>query len=785
MLKKRTSKKSNHHKSNHRKSKKEIKKYILKGGLGNNKQYWNQHPSFIETNKRLKDTVVLSTIYRNENSQYSLYKPLLDNLLKINNGIINMDFISNFARNIYYDNGKRPVFEISLDILNPGGQQEAKWVNPMNQKYQITKAFTQKHGNTSILFLDDPKKINKVLKIFNNIDVDVKKIKDYLSMNVSEIKPSIKTFEFSIQKNYLLFSEDNFNIINFNMDNNFIESNKESKLYLSVKNNDAINDYIINLILQNINESMPREEKIKFVKYDNLFVTRVNGVYRYCIIMEKMEGSLDNYIENELKFNDQSELYRIFSKVETELNKLKTKQYLFTHTDMKVENVFYKKIERRGGPPRIEPYLADFDKSSITFHNIRFYNDISVSGGIKSYTDPTKFIGNYLQDSYTKSMGIHRKHLLNIASNNVSPMAAAENNRDSSESSNKDIGEAAAAANNRGAAAANNRGAAAAAANNRGAAAAAVNNSIGIVNGRNISLKYGLSRFGIEMAARIGIDRIETEQTYMRYNLTPYYTSFDMAILLCSLFNKKKIDKIDPRYELYNLIRKYIAEDKIITIFDMFNIASFPRGQTGNFGLLTGLLIGSTLTEDYFIHTYVYEPPNPFINRLYKTNVNKIALTIPFVPTSEKYHINIGHSEDEENTYDRSALVALASATVSVAKTPFTIMKGVIDKCRQGDDTVFKCNSSETKKLYRQIDDPQMKLFLDSLTTHEFIVEYNIDYCAGRGVLIPLPKFILKTNRYSFTDKSSKTRVYDYDNITEPEIIPALRFFLTIRNRAS
>jgi hypothetical protein len=769
MLKKETSKKSNHRKLNHRKSnhrklnhrksKKQIRKKNLKGGLGNNRQYWNQHPYFMKTNHRLKDSVILSAMYRPENSQYNLYKPLLDNLLKINNGIINMDFISNFARNIYYDIGRKPEFEIGLDKLNPGGKQKAIWVNPANAKYTIKNAITQGHGNTTILFLEDVKqRTQKVLKIFNRIDVDTTKIKDYLSLNVSEIKSSVGTFEFSTQKNYLLFPDDVFNVINFNMDNNFIESNNGSKLYLSVKNNDALNDYIINLILQNINESMPREEKFKFVKYDNLFVTRVNGVFRYCIIMEKLEGSLEGYIET-LKMNDYTELYRIFRDVEEELNKLKIKPYLFTHTDMKVENVFYNKFSMGASATLVRPYLADFDKASITFHNIRFYNDITVTGGVKSYTDPTGFIGSYLQDSYTKRMGTHRKHLLDIASGNVRTAAAAS-------------------ANNSGDAAAS------ASANNRGAAAAAVNNSIGSVDGRNITLRYGLSRVGIDMAARIGVDRIETEQTYMRYNLTPYYTSFDMAILLCSLFNKKKIDKLNKTTDLYRLISRYIATDRITAIFNKFNTAELPPGQTGNFGLLTGILIGSTLPEDYFIHTYVYEPPNPFINRLYKTTINKIALTIPFVPTSEKFYINIGnHSENTENAPSTSAIGAVASAAASVATAPVRLLKGAIDICRQGDDTAFKCNEAETRQIYRQIEDPRTGSFLDSLNSQDFIVEYNIDYCAGRGAVIPLPQFILKTNRYSFTDKTAIPRVYDYDTITEPEIIPSLRFFFTISNR--
>ncbi len=177
--------------------------------------------------------------------------------------------------------------------------------------------------------------------------------------------------------------------------------------------------------------------------------------------MDNLDGSFDSYLENidGIKINDYTELYRILNKIETDLNILKDKKYLFTHTDMKCENIFYK---LSGGI--VNPYLADFDKSSITFHNIRFYNDITQSGGVKSKVDPMSFLSSFLVDEYTIKKEQDRK---------------------------EDI------------------------------------------------FNYRLSRIG-SSSLFTTVEGIETEQTYMRYNYMPYYTSFDMCSLFLSLFNMKK-----------------------------------------------------------------------------------------------------------------------------------------------------------------------------------------------------------------------------------------------------
>jgi hypothetical protein len=637
------------------------------GGMGSKTQYWNQHPDFIEINDISKSTVVLLNNY-NGTSQYSLYSPLLDNLLRINNGVINMDFIMNFHRHIYYD----------LDGSNLGLKNN-RWINEPANKYNIVNFFIQQHRNTSIYFLQNKtdERDKKVLKVFNNINLETTGllssltrlfttptktpiIDDYLSLEIYLIKNDPGYFE-SFQKNYVVYSKEKFDSINFNMIQNLIES-QEGHLYLSSKNNDAINDYIINLILQKVNET----ESIHFVNYHNLFVTKVNDDLKYCILMDMFDGSLNNFIE-ELKMDSNDIINKLLVDIERDLNILKKKEYLFTHTDMKLENIFYKKEG-----DNIIPYIADFDKSSISFHNIRFYNNIESSGLLKGITAPTNFIGSLIAtDKYTT-----------------------DHTRPRIESYNT-----------------------------------------------NTTFKYRLSRILKRGQFYVGLNGIESEQLYMRYNCTPYYTSFDMCSLICSLFNKKKITMPNDKTPLYQLLIKYIDKDYLLTIFKLYNEVTLKNPE--DFGeLMTQLLIRDDLQGDYFINTFVKTESAPFINKLYKSlNENKIVLTIPFVPLSIQKKLGNNNITIFQNNKDRT-------------ESLYTILLG--------------------NELYNRF----IRDTLDrGLNVNKFNIEYNIDYGVGLTAKISPPSLIVKTNRYS-----SLPYIYDYDTFIESELEKIIKFYKDIRN---
>ena len=179
-----------------------------KGGMGYQTKTWNTHPEFTKTNETNLTKVILHVGNTIENGQYNDYSPMLDNLLKIDKGVINLDFINKFARPIYYD--LTGVFGINLD---PSGNT---WNNDALNKYNITRAITQTHGNTTILFLKlkTDEKQKKVLKIFNKIDpglngkIYINGIKDYLSLEITHISDKHK---FALQNNYNPIDKTTFN----------------------------------------------------------------------------------------------------------------------------------------------------------------------------------------------------------------------------------------------------------------------------------------------------------------------------------------------------------------------------------------------------------------------------------------------------------------------------------------------------------------------------------------------------------------------------------------------
>ena len=98
------------------------------------------------------------------------------------------------------------------------------------------------------------------------------------------------------------------------------------------------------------------------------------------ILMEKVDGSLDEYIlaNKDSILRQDSPYNRVFRnsliKYIQELKKLKNPYHRFNHSDLKLQNIFYK----MEGEELIFK-IADLDKSSITFNGIRFTNGKLIS----------------------------------------------------------------------------------------------------------------------------------------------------------------------------------------------------------------------------------------------------------------------------------------------------------------------------------------------------------------------------------------------------------------------
>jgi len=543
----------------------------MNGGYGYNTKYWNEHGLFKKYNNDNLNCLILKNDYNSDNTQFNKYSSILKELLNYKNYVINIQFISNFFRYIYYD--------INNDYSLQKNGDNFVWSNPNITNFKITKTIIQPHGNTSILFLENnDKKDKKVLKIFNNISISDNKyndnnlvcIKDYLSLEITRIGD-----KFSFQNNNFFITQDQFKYINFNKQKHFIKDQNDKDIILSCKNNDAINDYIINLILQQI-EQDDQLNNFKYVKYHNLFVTKVDDKYRYCIIMDSMDGSIDGYINDKFKdykanINNDKTKYTntmkdILEQAEKNLNYIKDQKYLFTHTDMKIENLFYKNKNigtNKDPKQKLEVYLADFDKSSISYHNIRFYNDITKTDNkIKQSLNNRGFIFNYIKnDSYT---------IDNI-------------------NADKD----------------------------------------------NIKQKhYRLSRIAVNLQNDLNT-KIEFEQLYMRYNFTPYYISFDMCSLILSLFyyDKKGLIKLEE----LKILEKYIFND-INVIYNFYKNSLSLEDKKGNFGELLNIILNSSNENDYFIYNKL-DNEYVHINKLYITNNrNKLCISYPLFKDNKSNH---------------------------------------------------------------------------------------------------------------------------------------------------
>ncbi len=662
-----------------------LKKQTLKGGMGSsNSKYWNINPLFEKINNNNKFNLIINNEYNNI-SQYQNYKPLLNTLLNKENYLINLDFINKFYRNIYYDNdGIYGIRDISGVGLDASQRNNFNWINQENTLWLITESYIKE--NAIILFLQhkDDLRNQKVLKIYNTLPVDIDSINDYLSLEISQIG-GIKSGMFT-QRNYNYYnSMDEFNLNNFNMVDHTIPGVIDGeRIYLSCRNNNAINDYIINIIIRNIKETL--RKNINIINYDNIFVTqfidgsgRIN--YYYCIIMDKMDGSFDNLLKLYHKKSEPEiieNIHNMLTQTENNLKILKQNDYLFTHTDLKIENIFYKIVNNN-----LVIYLGDFDKSSITYHNIRFYNDIRKtpehSSLLASQMDPLQGIATLLRtDDYTFRSYPDRK----------------------------------------------------------------------VASRVNSIFSYRISRFG---RVNIVSSNIETEQLYMRYYNNPYYTSFDIISLLLSLMHYRyeakalfNLDRISQN-KIYIFMTRYMTSDTaklLITIY-----SSIITNYNGNFGLIIKPILERPLAElknINFLHQFNNEPPNIFINKLYLTYNNKIALSLPYVPTNIRVN-------DALNNFAPN-----------------------IDATNKWYTKLFSSESS--LQIIKDIKD-RFITDIRGPNSDKYIIEYSGDYSLAkeRGaryafMKTSLPEYIIITNRYSYRDVLSCSTgcVYEWDHLKDP-----------------
>lgn len=650
-------------------------KYNIYGGAGRIVINWCDQPEFEKINGENENMLQISALHEDV-FQHDVYYNDLGALLQYNNYEINMDFISNFYKHIYYDiNGK-----YAIDIR---GENKKWYKNGDDIKYVIEDYHVNPtHQNTTIVFLKsktEPLK-EKVIKIFNNIYCDINKIREFLALEISHISKQSRNY--ITQHNYLHYDNlDTFNKFNFNQKKYYIPeiSENKSNVYLSCRNADPINEYIINLIIGFINSNAKDEDKINYVHYDNLFVTTVysdkdpTGKQCWCLLMDKVDGSLDSLILNKHeKVLSPDTILNYLQQAENLLKPLKTADYLFTHTDMKLENLFYKQPDANN-TKKIVLYLADLDKSSITFKGIRFYNNITKNPNLKtagvSIIDPVQGYAAILKgDSYIDKSYPERK----------------------------------------------------------------------ISSANNEQYEYRISRIG-----RVNNPfTVEFEAFYMRYNNQPFYTSFDIISLWLSILHFRCrtgaiIDFKDIKSSKFDkFLTKYMTKDTINLLTDFYSGLEVNYG--GNFGQLLQPIFNrkqSQLDQIKFIQNYNATEPK-LIEGLYLTANNKLALSLPFVPTS------------------------------------ITV---------KGEITSFKPDKTATAKhgFYKDNTNVHVTAFINALNNENILtVTYTSDYSvvAQKGerfasiIHSKPPTYIIKTNRYSHL----KIYYYEWDYMVNESDLPKL-----------
>jgi hypothetical protein len=643
----------------------------------------------------------------------------LDDLMELKNEVINIDFLNNFNRTIYVDYDPNLIVQDSnYEIIRDGDMYKFK----KEQNYIITKKLDIETGGGEIFFLKKKDSVNYdlpeelVLKVMGIAYPH--NIKDYLSLEITKIIDGSdhESGYLDIQNNFTLLGRNKYETQKYNKNINYNPSSKlygtnnisredlkteiyeknDDSLYLSCKNDAFVTEIINNLLLSKILKSDG-----KFVKYHSYFITQVNGVYKQCILMDKMDGSIDwifdNIFSKAFKEKDENKenvytefIDTIFTQIFPVLLKLKKKDYLFTHTDMKIENIFYRKVknnnflnfdddnyitassdgnkycvvkkekekflivrENNGDEYIFFYYLADFDKSSISWKGIRFYHDFATSHEVAKLLINTQKMTN--------------QSLLDFSNKND------ENFFDFNRSSSL----------------------------------------------------------------------LETEVFAMRYHMFPFYLCFDFQSLVLSIFSHTKLQfqKIDIFFSKnITPIRYLFGNDDIennenMSSHPMVTIFNIYKGNVygGNFG---NLLLASVKNPG--ISSFLNILPDK-INEKFNMGIdieNKTDLSKIIIPTSPIYHkIIIGYPFLPRNINKQIQNYFLSYLNLSISKiTEFN------------NDTVQK---------YKELNIENIK-FTD-------VKLYEVYYNGNKSIDEKL--FIVKTNRYRVGQipRASHGALYEYD----------------------
>ena len=294
-------------------------------------------------------TEIRNAVMRTQSARLRVFNTLMD--FDVKTQTINLEYINNFGS---YFNVNIPclcdkMVNLLLNIQDEN-KGEGMYEEEKNQIYfYIGRKFAEgKTGVASSLCVKD-KGCPYVLKGMKGVT-----FKEYISMKIMEYNGQISRDNYNVWK----FTDNSYNI-------------------LSTGSSGFKNQTTVHMALNNILGDNPNY----LYQYDAFYcgnqskkemevINYKNTGYNITELSE--HGDMSNYINNIMGEINDDILVDMMRQILTPLFILKQDMYLFSHSDLKTRNVFVGR-NSEGGPVY---QLADFDKSSIFWNGIRFYNNV-------------------------------------------------------------------------------------------------------------------------------------------------------------------------------------------------------------------------------------------------------------------------------------------------------------------------------------------------------------------------------------------------------------------------
>jgi len=308
----------------------------------------------------------------------------LDKTMELINNELNLDFINRISAIPY----KSDLFNIKK-ARNGNYSFEN---DELNYKISRTKILSDGGagggGGYALIFLErNDEKIlglndlgypeNLVLKLFEDNNFT-----NYSPMVIAEIKDKLENVPPNDER-YVSIDKENF-MKYYNLDPQYntpyIDSTRGNSLYLGVPLSDFKNEMVQNIILNRIFKNIPEDDpkvelKDNLIKYYNFLHINIihegsiyNTTYSYKgILMEQIDFTLYQALESDKELPQNIDFQKEFTKYINSIAYLKNNNNRFTHTDLKTQNVFM--------TSNLKCFIADLDKSSVTYKGIRFYNN--------------------------------------------------------------------------------------------------------------------------------------------------------------------------------------------------------------------------------------------------------------------------------------------------------------------------------------------------------------------------------------------------------------------------